>query len=258
MSPDLIRAFADSLPPDLRLRCVSQTDSTNRQARAEWQGPPLALFADHQSAGRGRRGNRWFSPAGHSLLFSLALAPPTSAESWSLLTQAVGVAVAELLRQETRIQACLKWPNDVLVEDRKIAGILLESDLQSGLVVIGIGLNVLSQKEDFPEELRESATSVLREAPTLAQETHPREWLAGQLLHHLFQWLDRPAQTILATASAQSCLLDRLVELQTSSGPRRGLVRGLGPQGELLLEENGTLHPILQAHEVRPLPSTYF
>src|SRR5438270_4397628 len=134
--------------PRLHLR---RTDSTNSRARemASAGAPHGTLVtAAEQTAGRGRQGRTWSAAAGRALLCSLVVRDPPR-----LLPLATGVAVAETVGD----RAVLKWPNDVLLDGRKVGGILVEGRPQEGWAVIGIGLNVALREDDFPPELRETA-----------------------------------------------------------------------------------------------------
>ena len=149
----------------------AETDSTNDlAARAGHDGLPggLVIFAEAQRAGRGRLGRRWTAPLHRALLFSVLLRPDTvPGERWPELTFCAALAVAETAEALTGRPARIKWPNDVLVEGRKVAGILLErhEGRPAGFVVAGIGLNVLQREEDFPPELRGRAGSLAMFTP---------------------------------------------------------------------------------------------
>jgi BirA family transcriptional regulator, biotin operon repressor / biotin---[acetyl-CoA-carboxylase] ligase len=134
--------------PRLHLRV---TTSTNDRARALAQdGAPhgTLVTADEQRAGRGRQGRTWSAPAGQALLLSLVLRDPPA-----LLPLAAALAVAEVARADAQI----KWPNDVLVHDRKVAGILAEGRPREGWAVLGIGVNVALRVEELPAELHATA-----------------------------------------------------------------------------------------------------
>lgn len=140
------------------VRFLPETDSTNRRAMA-WANQGAAagsmVVADFQTAGRGRLGRTWTAPAGSSLLFSVVLRPGTAPEGWPLISLAAGVALCECLAG-LGLEPGLKWPNDVLLGGRKVAGILAEA--AEGVVILGIGLNV--GRVEFPEEIAATATSL--------------------------------------------------------------------------------------------------
>ena len=135
------------------------TDSTNERAKAlAAAGAPhgTLVTADEQTAGRGRQGRTWVARPGSAVLMSLVLRDPRES-----LPLAAAVAVAEAVP----VDCLIKWPNDVLVDGRKLAGILVEGRPQDGWAVLGIGLNVSTPAADFPEELRDIATSLAAALP---------------------------------------------------------------------------------------------
>jgi BirA family biotin operon repressor/biotin-[acetyl-CoA-carboxylase] ligase len=137
---------------------LPETDSTNRRAMAwamQGAAPGSIVVADFQTAGRGRLGRTWTAPAGSSLLLSIVLRPDTAPERWPLISLAAGVAICECLAG-LGLEPGLKWPNDVLLGDHKVAGIL--SEAAEGAVILGIGLNV--GRVDFPREIVSTATSL--------------------------------------------------------------------------------------------------
>ena len=175
------------------VKVVAETGSTNADLLAEARsGAPggLVLVAEAQTAGRGRMGRTWVSPPGCALTFSVLLRPtgvPATLLGW--LPLLAGVAVASALRDTAGVDARLKWPNDVLVGDAKLAGILAER--RAGAVVIGIGINVFQRRGELPGP---TATSVLREAPGAGPEIRER-LLTGvlrELAHRYRAWLDQP------------------------------------------------------------------
>ena len=175
------------------IRVVAETGSTNADLLAEARsGAPegLVLVAEAQTAGRGRMGRRWVSPPGCALTFSVLLRPagvPAGLLGW--LPLLAGVAVASALRDTAGVDARLKWPNDVLAGDAKLAGILAERWGEA--IVIGIGINVFQRRGELPVP---TATSVLQAAPSAGPEI--RERLLTGMLRELARryraWLDQP------------------------------------------------------------------
>ena len=143
---------------------LQQTDSTNlevKRAAGEGDEGPTLFVAEEQTAGRGRRGRNWSSPPGSGIWMSLLLRPKLRPERASMLTLVTALAVTDGIREVTGLEAAIKWPNDVVVRGKKVAGILTEmsTDLDRiEFVVIGIGINV--NTHSFPEEIREVATSL--------------------------------------------------------------------------------------------------
>ncbi len=153
---------ADSL-----VRYLEETDSTNRVAlELAGQNAPAGslVVAARQTAGRGRLGKVWLSPPGRGLYFSLLLRPELPWADLPKITLAAGVGVCRAVEGITALAPRLKWPNDVLLADRKFCGILTETGPVVGadvpVVVIGVGMNVSSRSADFPVELRSRVTSL--------------------------------------------------------------------------------------------------
>lgn len=150
------------------LFCFDEIDSTNTKAKelAE-QGHPSGtlVVADRQIAGRGRRGRSWDSPAGIGIFMTLLLKPDINPNNASMLTLVTALATAQAISDATGAEAKIKWPNDIVINGKKVCGILTEMSAQFDYInhiVIGIGINV--HNESFPEEIRETASSLLLES----------------------------------------------------------------------------------------------
>lgn len=151
-----------------RVEVLDSTTSTNgvvaERARAG-EAAGLCLVAEHQTAGRGRLDRTWLSPPRAGLTFSVLLRPAMPELGWVPLL--AGLAVVRALREQAELDAVLKWPNDVLVGDRKLAGLLAQAI--DGAVVVGIGLNVTTHRDELPDE---RATSLALEgAATTDRDT---------------------------------------------------------------------------------------
>jgi BirA family biotin operon repressor/biotin-[acetyl-CoA-carboxylase] ligase len=145
---------------------VDQTPSTNDaayQLAVKGAREGLVVFAEYQSAGRGQRGNKWQSPPGKGLCFSILLQPSIPVQDSARLTTWVAECVASTVAVVCQLQAKVKPPNDVYIKERKIAGVLVEMRAQPGTAhcaIVGIGLNVNETEKDFPEELSNKAASL--------------------------------------------------------------------------------------------------
>jgi BirA family biotin operon repressor/biotin-[acetyl-CoA-carboxylase] ligase len=182
------------------------TDSTNLRARAlaPRRAPHGTLVtATEQSAGRGRQGRGWTAPPGRALLLR---DPP------GLLPLAAGVAVGELVGDAARI----KWPNDVLVDGRKVAGILVEGRPQERWAVLGLGLNVAVREDDLPPELR-------GRAGTLGLSPADVEPTLARLLDELNRWLAAPPGDVLAALRERDALRGRHVRWAGGEGEAAGI-----------------------------------
>lgn len=221
--------------PRLHLRA---TDSTSTRARElALAGAPhgTLVTAGEQSAGRGRQGRTWSAPPGRSLLMSLVLRDPPT-----LLPLAAAVAVADVCGPAARI----KWPNDVLLDGRKAAGILVEGRPFEGWAVLGIGLNVAVRPTDLPEELRDVATGLGRE-PADVEPT------LSELLAALERRLAEEGGSTLAAWGERDALRGR--EIRWSGGS--GIAAGVDASGQLVVELPGGGKTSLGAGEVHLGPA---
>jgi BirA family biotin operon repressor/biotin-[acetyl-CoA-carboxylase] ligase len=196
-----------------------RTDSTNARARdLAAAGAPhgTLVTAAEQTAGRGRQGRAWTAPPERALLASLVL------RDWPrLLPLAAAVAVADVAGGA----AAIKWPNDVQLGGRKVAGILVEGRPQEGWMVLGVGLNVALRPEDFPPELRDAAT-------TLGLEPGQVEEVLAALLAALERWLAAPPAAVLSAYRAR----DALAGHEVSWAHGRGRAAGVDEEGRLLVD----------------------
>src|SRR5437879_8392775 len=166
---------------------LEQTDSTNdailKVATAD-SNEGLVLFAEHQTEGRGQRGNRWESAAGKGLWFSILLQPRIDINNSPRLTTWAAEAISDLIQNEFSLKATIELPNDVEIDGRKVAGVLVEmraQDKAPHLAIAGIGINVNQSLEDFPRELQIRAISL---AMTLDRQVN-RQKFAIALLRNL-------------------------------------------------------------------------
>jgi BirA family transcriptional regulator, biotin operon repressor / biotin---[acetyl-CoA-carboxylase] ligase len=205
--------------PRLHFRRVDSTNARARELAAGGAPHGTLVTASGQTHGRGRQGRTWTAPANRALLCSLILreAPP-------LLPLAAGVAVAELAGADAR----LKWPNDVLVAGRKVAGILVEGRPQEGWMALGIGINVALELQDLPPELRGRA-GTLGLPPAALEPTLER------LLDQLAYWLTAPEAQILDAVRAR----DALLGLRVSWAGGSGVAAGVDGAGRLIVTHAG-------------------
>jgi BirA family biotin operon repressor/biotin-[acetyl-CoA-carboxylase] ligase len=214
------------------------TDSTNERAKElAAAGAPhgTLVTADEQTAGRGRQGRAWTAPPGSAVLMSLVLRDLD--ESHELLPLAAAVAVCEAVP----VEAAVKWPNDVWVDGRKLAGILIEGRPQEGWAVLGVGLNVTT--DAFPADLADTATSL-----RLAGVSATPAGVLDDLLASLPRWLDAQPDAVLSAWRARDALKGERV--RWSDGV--GIADGIDDSGALCVEtRNGPV--TLDAGEVHLL-----
>jgi BirA family biotin operon repressor/biotin-[acetyl-CoA-carboxylase] ligase len=197
------------------------TDSTNERARElAAAGAPhgTLVTADEQLAGRGRQGRAWTAPPRSAVLMSVVLR-----ELEETVPLAAAVAVCEALP----VEAAIKWPNDVWIGERKVAGILIEARPQDGWAVLGIGLNV--SVDEFPPPLDKTATSL-----ALAGVDLTRDEALAAVLAALDRWLAASAPEVLAAWRARDALLGRTV--RWANGTNEGTAAGVDETGALIVE----------------------
>ncbi len=193
--------------PRLHLRACASTNARAREL-AEGGAPHGTLVtADEQTAGRGRQGRTWSAPAGSALLLSLVLR-----EHDALLSLRAGLAVADVASG----RALVKWPNDVLVGGRKVAGVLVEGRPQEGWAVLGIGVNVALDLADLPAELHHTAG-------TLGRDRSDREPFLTELLAALDARLGEPAPGTIAGLRARDALRGQTVRWSGGTGVAGGI-----------------------------------
>ena len=263
-SPD--RLIADDLHARLagctlarEILTFEETGSTNDVAARlgrEGHTGGLLVFAERQTAGRGRFGRRWDSAPHAGLWFSLLLRPTFALPLWVRLTTWAGVCVAAAIERATGLAAHVKWPNDVLIGGKKIAGILTEcsSDTAGGMfAIVGIGLNV--NHDAMPPEIADRAASLRQ----LTGRTLDRSSLAAAVVTELAARLpdvETAFAAILAEATRRSSIVGKWIRLDTADTFFEGRAEGLDPEGNLLLRlADGTLRTMI-AGEVSSQPTS--
>jgi BirA family biotin operon repressor/biotin-[acetyl-CoA-carboxylase] ligase len=219
--------------PHLHLRLIDSTNTRARTLAAAGAPHGTLVTASEQRAGRGRQGRTWSAPPGRALLSSLVLRDPPR-----LLPLLAGVAVAEVAAR-TGASAQVKWPNDVLVDGRKVAGILVEGRPQEHWAVLGIGVNVSLRPHDFPPELRDTAA-------TLGLEPRAIPSTLATLLEVLEQWLARSPEAVLDAVRRRDAL--RGHRITWSEG--EGIADGIDGHGRLVIHAGDGSRVTLDAGEV--------
>jgi len=254
LDPDLLTA------PDLpwRVRVVQETGSTSDDVRAAalaGEEPGLVLFTEAQTAGRGRRDNRWVAPKGKDLMFTLLLRPEAPIALWSRLTTLAALAICLAIEEELPLRPQIKWPNDVYLQDRKVSGLLAEVVMApSGpLLVLGIGLNVNTR--EFPADLSTSATSLILGLPSTPMGELDRNSLGASLLRHLHEQsarLEHAFHEAVSQVRNRSWLLGRQVRATVEGSEIYGRALDLDPEGHLrLVLADGSQRTLSSAESVR-------
>ena len=225
-------------PRILRYESVTSTNSEVARLAVEGAEEGLAIVADEQTAGRGRLQRAWSSPKSAGLYFSILLRPRIAVERWPLITFVAALATSDALLEGGAVQTDIKWPNDLLANERKICGILAEAiETPAGrAVVVGIGINLTNNA--FPPDLIGVATSVAHESSRPPE----RETILAALLNALARWYsllhepDGAEKIVAAWTSRSSYAADKLVQVTNGDEVLQGITRGLENDGALRLE----------------------
>lgn len=235
--------------------CFETIDSTNIRARqlGENHAPHGTLVvSEQQTAGRGRRGRSWESPVGSSIYMSILLKPDFLPTQAPMLTIVMAYSVAVALRRKTGLDFQIKWPNDIVLNGKKVVGILTEMSTEIDYinhVVIGVGINV--NTETFPKELCATATSIRKESGT----TWKRAKLIGEILREFevqydrfivekdLSYLQEAYNAILVNCNREVCIL-------AEKDGYHAIALGIDPKGELLVRKEDGSEEAVYAGEV--------
>lgn len=236
-----------------------ETDSTNLRAHELGKAGAVegtVVLADSQTAGKGRLGRKWCSPPGVNVYASVLVRPPVAPRYASQLTFLSAAAVARAVAEIGNLPVTVKWPNDVLVRGRKVAGLLNELDAETERIhylVLGIGVNLNMELGQFPEDLRYPATSLMLEC---GKKVSRRDFSRCMLRHldSLYSlYLAQGFEPVLAAWQEYFDLTGRMVEVDYQDRRVVGCVKGLNSDGALLLDlADGSTERVL-AGDVRPL-----
>ena len=229
---------------------LEETGSTNIEATrlaSEGLGHGTLVLTDSQIGGRGRRGRSWHTPKGTSIAMSMIMKPQMEAEYASMLTLVQAMAVAKAMEEVSGLQAQIKWPNDILVHEKKVCGILTEMNLDGSKIasiIIGTGINV--NQEEFPEEIADIATSLKKEMGSFVS----REELIGQICYYFEKYYEAFMQTkdlsdIMEEYNERLISRGRSVRVLEPKGEFAAEALGINPKGELLVKkEDGQMENI--------------
>jgi len=248
---DELRSFFFRKTIGRRIEYHEEVESTNTEAlHLAQQGADegTVVIAEAQSAGRGRLDRNWESPPAMNLYLSVVLRPDILAVSASLIPLMIGVAVADVISQYGLRQVRLKWPNDVLIDGKKICGILAEMRTRAdrvAFIIAGIGVNLNMQKLHFPRELRETATSLRIETAMDIDRVD----FAVRLFETLGNWyrvfLNGGEAAIREKWLQYADIVGKRIEVVYGKSIQRGAVTGLDESGALLLEGDTGVQQVL-------------
>lgn len=229
-----------------------ELDSTNTKAWeliAEKVENGTVVITDNQLKGRGRQANKWISMPYKSLTFSIIIYPNALPSQINLYSLIAGLAITDCLI-DYNIQAKLKWPNDILIKEKKVGGILCESRISGGVIkslVIGIGLNVNENITELPEELRDNATSLMIESG----KQYQLEILLANILNHLEHRIQSQDETHsqLIAWEERCAHFNQKVTFHSGNEIVNGVFKGLTPKGEAIILIDGKEN-IFQSGEI--------
>lgn len=235
---------------------LASTQNAARELAEAGAREGALVIADHQTSGRGRMGRGWVSPPGKGIWMSMIMRPPVPIHCAPQLTLLTAVALCRSLRQLTGLDIGIKWPNDLLIDGRKISGILLESaaeDERLKYIVAGIGISVNLNERDYPEDVLAKATSlriasgsVYNRAEIIA--SFMEEW---EQLYDLF--LQEGFGHIATLWESLSVTIGKTVKLTTPQGELTGVPVGLDASGAILVRRtDGVVTPIFSAEMGEP------
>lgn len=246
-----------------KLHIFEEVNSTNDVAyRMALEGAPAGtvVIAESQTRGRGRMSRSWVSPPGENLYLSLVLKPPIAPRKAPFLTYVGAVATAEALAENFSLEVSLKWPNDILANGRKLAGLLNEVKAESNRVVfavLGFGVNLNVDQEAFPPGLRGKATSVMGELG----HSVSRVGFARCLLESIEAWYEtflmRGHESIIEKWEALAQIRGKSIEVRCFGVIHRGVADGLDRDGALVLRGRAGEKIRVVAGDLRePIPDT--
>lgn len=223
------------------LSYLKETDSTNNDAKRcmeEGGVHGTLIVAERQTAGRGRRGKLWESPEGTAVYMTIGMRPEFAPDKVSMLTLVMALSVAEAIEEQSGLEAGIKWPNDVVVNKRKVCGILTEMILEAEYircVVTGVGINV--NQPSMPEEIAQTATSLFIEKG----EKLSRAALIESVMRHFENNYDcfigsLDLSELKEAYEARLANKDQLVRVLDPKGEYEGIARGIRCTGELIVE----------------------
>jgi BirA family biotin operon repressor/biotin-[acetyl-CoA-carboxylase] ligase len=230
---------------------VTSTNDIAKKIASEGAREGAVIVAQRQTGGRGRSGKEWLSPVG-GLWFSIILRPAISPQEINLLTFLASVSVCNIINERVRTRSLIKWPNDILIDEKKVCGILTETAICSGsleYVVIGIGINTNNRISRFPMDFRKNSISLIE----ITGEAIENEALLRRLLGEIEEYYrilklgdyDR----ILRDWKELCCILGKEITLHENSETFTGVAIDVDLQGALLIMlEDGNIRNILSAN----------
>lgn len=221
---------------------LDEVDSTNEYLKRMVEDgydsdEMLTVTAQFQTAGKGRRGRQWFSEPGTALMFSVLVKPSLKMDDCSMITLIMAMAVRQALK-DMDIDTNIKWPNDIVLGNKKICGILTEALLDSKRIIVGVGIN--TNQESIPTELKESATSILLETDDCVDHDSLLDSILfnfEKLLERLFEAGD--LSDLKSEYEEALVSLNKEVTVLDPAGEYNGICKGIDNKGQLIVSHEG-------------------
>lgn len=251
------RLFPDEIQRELETKLIGKkvwvyekiTSTNDVASDLAIKGEPEGgvVFAESQAKGRGRLGRSWFSPKHKGLWFSVILRPPLQPVYAPMITIASSIAVAKAIIKYTGQSVWIKWPNDIYTNDKKVGGILTEMNTELDtikFVILGIGINVNLKVDDFPEELRDKATSISCSRIELVKE------ILGSLEFYYKMLNEKRWDTIISEWKNLSLVLGKRIKLAQGNKKYEGQALGIDQQGAIILRQDDGIIQRLSSGDV--------
>ncbi len=239
-----------------RIYYLPDVDSTNRLAcdlARAGEAHGTVVIADYQRRGRARQQRSWVSPPGRNLLFSILLRPDLSPREILPITLAFSVSIGETLSGVLERDVHVKWPNDVVVDGRKLCGILSEGSVAAGrleFVVVGVGINVNMREDEFAPDIRQHALSAFSLTGRESNRTDVLVRVLGGLERTYVDFIRRGFEGIRDLYTSKLAILNQSVSFVTGGTVSSGTVKGVGIDGGLIVELADTRRAVLYDQEV--------
>lgn len=260
LSNESIKPYLNNSIKKLRIEVHKSLESTNtllKELAIAGEPEGKVVIAEEQTGGRGRFGRTFYSPAKTGIYMSILLRPKMTAEDSLFITTSTAVAVARAIEKVAHCEAKIKWVNDIYCQGKKVCGILTEAavDFESGgleYAVVGIGINILEPEDDFPEELKNIATSILGNknySPTL------RSQLVAEILNNFFEYYyNSKDKEFLEEYRNRSFLLGKDILVISGDKKERALAMDIDDSGQMIVKLlDGTIKTLVSG-EVSTLP----
>ncbi|MBK1877891.1 biotin--[acetyl-CoA-carboxylase] ligase [Pelagicoccus mobilis] len=253
----LIQARLQHAAEDYQAIVLDEVDSTNSEAErriANGECTPFVVLSRLQTVGRGRLGREWHSPQNGNLYSSFAFRPQISPSQMSLFTLWMGINICECINSLCQVSCKIKWPNDLHIDGKKVAGILTEARMEADIVlnvVLGLGLNVNSDGADWPAELKEIATSLSQSSGRTFDINKLVSTLTGRIAIAYKKLLDGSHRTELKERwSRYDTLNGKEITLLQGESRISGTANGIDSNGSLIIERPDGTRYLARAGEV--------